>query len=99
MRWLGKLLWYTLNTKFLQFQPKVQQKFFNCRRFDYSVVVFFKACMSFDYSVVVFFKACMRFDYSAVKTLAIQELLLNFGLELKKLRDKFYSHATERIFE
>ena len=29
-------------TKFLQFQPKVQQQFFSCRRFDYSVVVFFK---------------------------------------------------------
>ena len=30
--------------KFLQFQPEVQQKFFNCRCFEYSVVVFFKAC-------------------------------------------------------
>ena len=29
--------------KFLQFQLEAQQKFFNCWRFDYSVVVFFKA--------------------------------------------------------
>ena len=28
--------------KFLQFQPKVLQKLFSCRRFDYIVVVFFK---------------------------------------------------------
>ena len=30
-------------TKILQFQPEVQQKFFSCRYFDYSVVVFFTA--------------------------------------------------------
>ena len=57
--------------KFYQFQTEVQQKFFNCRHFDYSVVVFFKAC-------------------TVVETSATKELLLNFGLELKKLRDKFY---------
>ena len=35
-----------LIAKFLQFQPEVQQKFFNCRHFDYSVVVFFKVFLT-----------------------------------------------------
>ena len=36
--WLVEII-----VNFLQFQPKVQQKFFNCQRFDYSAVVFYKA--------------------------------------------------------
>ena len=63
-----------LVAKFLQLQPEVQQKFFNCRRFNCSVVVVFNACLEKDYNTVV-------------ETSAIEEHLLNFGLELKKLRD------------
>ena len=34
---------------------------------------------------------CLEKDYNTVvETLAIKELLLDFGLELKKLRDEFY---------
>ncbi len=41
---MAPILFYTAainypHPEFLQFQPEVQQKFFNCRRFDYSVVM------------------------------------------------------------
>ena len=57
--WLVELI-----VKFLQFQPELQQKFFNCQRFDYSVVVLFKAWQ---------FGTCLEQDYkTVVETLAIK---------------------------
>ena len=45
----------------------------------------FFSCRRFDYcSVVVFFK-----HNTVVETSATKELLLNFGLELKKVRDGY----------
>ena len=55
---------------------------------------------SFDCSVVVFFQATgvLALKNTVVEMSAINELLLKFGLELKKLLNEFYQ-PTERISE
>ena len=58
----------------------------------------YREVLQFQPEIQQFFN-CRHFDYihalkkdynTVVETLAIKELLLNFGLELKKLRDEFY---------